>query len=595
MHELVDLARNQGVLRTAHALLASGEPPPDSIRNVIRRSWARSVAASVLPDSGAMGPIDVDVPDSRLRSVAAPVLERYSASLANTDVAILLGDRHSRLIGRWAADRHVLRRLDMVSIYSGLDLREDVRGTNGIGTVVEELSPVAVVGAEHYAEALAEHVCVGVPIRHPLSRRFEGVLALSCTVGETSGLLMSTATELAERIEGEFSAKAAVSERLVFESFIARCRRTPRSVVAVTDRYMLTNAPAAEWIDVSDRAILWDQLTESFTLAKVVNQTLRFKDGTNLLARCTPVQNGHKVVGSIVEFDAAAGARPRSRAVAGHRSWPGSGRLPAETSRVAGAVVSPEFVVIAGLPGSGRRFMARTMFRIGPSGAAVHRHPAPLVQSRGPRRWLEELDHLLAADDATAIVSDVNVLDEVTVRGLIAVLEQRSVSGRSATRVVLTSRPCEQAESICRQLGAASIEIPPLADRREDIPRLCREILDSAGVGLGIGNRAMSALMNHRWRGEVAELKEVLLRAAGSATSQAISLGDFKDMIGAEMANTISRQLTSLEHAERQVIIAAMDRCGGNKLRAASDLGISRSTLYKKLREYHLEDRRQLI
>jgi transcriptional regulator of acetoin/glycerol metabolism len=594
MHELVDLARNQGPLRAAHALLASGEPPPDSIRNVIRRSWARSAAASVLPDSGATGPIDVDVPDSRLRSVAAPILERYSASLANTDVAILLGNRHSRLIGRWAADRHVLHRLDTVSIYSGLDLREDMRGTNGIGTVVEELSPVAVVGAEHYAEALTEHVCVGVPIRHPLSRRFEGVLALSCTVSETSGLLMSTATELAERIEGEFSAQAAVSERLVFESFIARCRRTPRSVVAVTDRYMLTNAPAAEWVDVSERAILWAQLAESFTRAKVVDQTLMFKDGTNLLARCTPVQCGHKVVGSIVEFD-AAGARPRPRAVAGRRSSPGSGRPQAETSRVAAAPVSPEFVVIVGLPGSGRRFMARAMFRTGRSGAAVHSHPAPLVQSRGPRRWLEELDYLLAADDARAIVSDVDVLDELTVRGLIAVLEQHSSPGRSAPRFILTSRPCEQAESICRQLSAASIEVPPLADRRQDIPRLCREILDAAGLSLGIGNRALSALMNHPWRGEVAELKAVLLRAADSAVGQTISLGDFKDTVGAAMANTRSRQLTSLERAERQVIISAMDRCGGNKLRAADELGISRSTLYKKLREYHLEGRRQLV
>jgi transcriptional regulator of acetoin/glycerol metabolism len=593
MHKLVDLAQNQSPLRAAHELLASGESPPEFVRNVIRRSWARSAAARVRPNSGAAEAADVDVPDSRLRSVAAPVLERYSASLGSTNVAILLGDRHSRLIGRWAPDWSVLRRLDAVSIYSGLDLSEDIRGTNGIGTVVEELSPVAVVGAEHYADALAGHVCVGVPIRHPLSRRFEGVLALSCTVGETSGLLLSTATQLAERIEGELSAKAALSERVVFESFIARCRRTPRPVVAVTDRYMLTNAPASERVDASDPSILWDQLADSLAGGTVVDQILLLRDGTDLLARCTPVRYGEKVVGAIVEFDAVADARSRPRPVE-RRIPPGSGRPCAAASRGAPTQAGSEFVVIVGPPGSGRRFMARAMLQTGNS-AAVHRHPAPLVQSRGPRHWLGALDRLLAADRATVVISDVDVLDDRTVQGLIAVLEQHSEPGRSAPRVVLTSRPCERAESIGRQLSAVSIKVPPLTDRRDDIPQLCREILDAAGLSVGIGKRAMSALMNHPWRGDVAELKAVLLRAAGSTAGQTISLGDFKGTIGSGTTAASSRQLTSLEHAERQVIMSVMDRCGGNKLRAASELGISRSTLYKKLREYHLEDRRQLI
>lgn len=592
MHELVDLAQNQSRLRAAHELLASGEPPPESVRNVIRRSWARSAAACVRANSGAAA-AGTDVPDSRLRSVATPLLERFSASLGSTNVAILLGDRHSRLIGRWAADRSVLRRLDSVSIYSGLDLSEEIRGTNGIGTVVEELSPVAVVGAEHYAEALAGHVCVGVPIRHPLSSRFEGVLALSCTVGETSGLLLSTAAQLAERIEGELSAKAALSERLVFESFIARCRRTPRPVVAVTDRYVLTNAPAAERVDADEPSVLWDQLAESLSGGRIVDQILLLRDGTGLRARCTPVQYGGKVVGAIAEFDPASDARLRPRS-AGRLVTPGAGRPSTVGGRLAPAPAGSEFVVIAGPPGSGRRFMARAILQAA-SPAEVHGHAAPLVQSRGPRRWLAELDRLLANCRAAVVISDVDGLDDPTVQGLIAVLEQHSEPGQSAPRVALTSRPCERAESICRQLGALSIEVRPLTDRREDIPQLCREILDAAGLNVSIGRRAMSALMNHPWRGDVAELKAVLLRAAGSSAGQTISLGDFKGTVGSAATATSSRRLTSLENAERQVIMSVMDRCGGNKLKAASELGISRSTLYKKLREYHLEDRRQLV
>lgn len=495
--------------------------------------------------------------------------------------------------GAGPPDRSVLRRLDAVSIYSGLDLSEDIRGTNGIGTVVEELSPVAVVGAEHYAEALAGHVCVGVPIRHPLSRRFEGVLALSCTVAETSGLLLSTAAQLAERIEDELSAKAELSERLVFESFIARCRRTPRPIVAVTDRYMLTNAPAAERVDADESSLLWDQLAGSLRGGTVVDRILLLRDGTDLLARCTPVEYGGRVVGAIAEFDTVADDRSRSQP-ARRPITRGSSRRGTEAVRLAPGPAGSEFFVIVGPPGSGRRFMARAILRTADP-AVVQRHPAPLVQARGPQRWLTELDRLLAADRAAVVISDVDVLDDLTVQGLIAVLEQHSDRGRSALRVVLTSSPCERAELICRQLSAVSIEIPPLGDRREEIPQLCGEILDAAGLNVSIGKRAMSAMMNYSWRGDVAELKTVLLRAASFSAGHTIFLGDFERAVGPAAAVTGARRLTSLENAERQAIMVVMDRCGGNKLRAASELGIARSTLYKKLRQYHLEDRRQLV
>jgi transcriptional regulator of acetoin/glycerol metabolism len=399
---------------------------------------------------------------------------------------------------------------------------------------------------------------------------------------------------LAERIEGEISAKAAVSERLVFEGFIARCRRTSRPVAGVTDRYILTNAAAAEWVDISEPTILWDQIAPSFGRAEVVDQILIAKDGTELFARCTPVRYGPKAVGAIVEFDAAGGARFQPGA-AGRQASLGSPQARPGTGHVAAAVERSEFVVIVGPPGSGRRHMARAALRAGRPDAGVHSHPAPLVRSRGPRRWLRDLDDLLAAGETAAVVSDVDTLDDPTTQSLIAVLEQHSRLRQPGPRVVLTSRPGERAASIGRQLSAPSVEIAPLADRHQEIPRLCQEILDAAGLSLSIGNRAMSALMNHPWRGEVAELKAVLLRAAGSAAGQTISLGDFKDSLNPAIAPPGSRQLTSLEHAERQVIVAAMDRCGGNKLRAAAELGISRSTLYKKLREYRLDNRWQPI
>ena len=133
-------------------------------------------------------------------------------------------------MGRWAGDKSQLRRLARVSIEEGYVLAEDLAGTNGVGTALEVLAPVTIVGAEHYAEPLHRLVCAGVPIRHPLTRRLEGVLDLACPTADANGLLMPATLDLAVQIEREMSMGAPERERVVFDTFVARSRvHRPRS------------------------------------------------------------------------------------------------------------------------------------------------------------------------------------------------------------------------------------------------------------------------------------------------------------------------------------------------------------------------------
>ena len=127
---------------------------------------------------------------SRLMSAAEPVLNRFAMSLPGTDVCIVLADRGARIVGRWVGDRSLERRLTASSIDRGFVLDEEVAGTNGIGTVLEEMRPIEVVGPEHYVSALQTLTCVGVPIRHPLSGRLEGVLDLACPTADANSLLL---------------------------------------------------------------------------------------------------------------------------------------------------------------------------------------------------------------------------------------------------------------------------------------------------------------------------------------------------------------------------------------------------------------------
>ena len=192
------------------------------------------------------------------------MLDRFAEQLAGTHVSLVLADPDGRVVGRWAGDYSALRRLARVSIEEGYILAEDLAGTNGVGTALEVLAPVTIIGAEHYAELLQRLVCAGVPIRHPLTRRIEGVLDLACPTADANGLLTPALTlDLAVQIEREMSMRAPERERVVFDAFVARSRATSAALVALSEQYMVTNAAAADLLEPHDEACLWQQALES--------------------------------------------------------------------------------------------------------------------------------------------------------------------------------------------------------------------------------------------------------------------------------------------------------------------------------------------
>ena len=226
--------------------------------------------------------VAVDVASERLLRAARPVLDRFAEQLAGTHVSLVLADPDGRVVGRWAGDNSALRRLARVSIEEGYILAEDLAGTNGVGTALEVLAPVTIIGAEHYAEPLQRLVCAGVPIRHPLTRRIEGVLDLACPTADANGLLMPATLDLAVQIEREMSMRAPERERVVFDAFVARSRATSAALVALSEQYMVTNAAAADLLEPHDEACLWQQALESLSTGRTVTRLMQLGGGATI-------------------------------------------------------------------------------------------------------------------------------------------------------------------------------------------------------------------------------------------------------------------------------------------------------------------------
>ncbi len=146
-------------------------------------------------------------------------------------------------------------------------------------------------------------------------------------------------------------------------------------------------------------------------------------------------------------------------------------------------------------------------------------------------------------------------------------------------------------EDLLYRLNTIEILIPPLRDRREDIPRLAAHFLQHHSARYrkpvtGFRPEAMEALLRYGWPGNVRELDHTLERAVLLADGAELRLADLA-LAPPQDAATRLDQLT-LEEVEKVLVQKALARAGGNVTEAARALGLSRSDMYRRLERYGL-------
>jgi DNA-binding NtrC family response regulator len=151
-------------------------------------------------------------------------------------------------------------------------------------------------------------------------------------------------------------------------------------------------------------------------------------------------------------------------------------------------------------------------------------------------------------------------------------------------------------EDLYYRLNVVNIHVPPLRERKEDIPLLAHAFLEEFSRENkkeieAIDRSAMQALHNYTWPGNIRELRNCIesavVMAGGSTITPAdlppqIAAGDDTDYVKIEVG-------TPLEDAEKEIIQATLNRENGNKTKTADVLGIGRKTLHRKIQEYGIE------
>lgn len=278
-------------------------------------------------------------------------------------------------------------------------------------------------------------------------------------------------------------------------------------------------------------------------------------------------------------------------------------------------------VLIRGESGTGKELFARLIFgesqRKGNAFITVHssaieetllgsslfgHEKGAFTGAVGMKRGLFE-----DADDGTLFLDEVGEIGSATQIKLLRVLQEGEfmrLGGNRPIRVdvriiAATNKDLEKAirggsfrEDLYYRLNVIELTLPPLRDRKEDIPDLVGHFVALLRKGLAthvkdVSDEAMAAITRYDWPGNVRELRNVVERALVLADGSTL----VPDDLPAEMALAGAPDLregaaagSALDKAEFQHIRRVLEQCGGNKKEAAKQLGISRSTLYEKLR-----------
>ena len=212
------------------------------------------------------------------------------------------------------------------------------------------------------------------------------------------------------------------------------------------------------------------------------------------------------------------------------------------------------------------------------------------------------------AGNGTIFLDEIGEVAATVQAKLLRALQEREIRRVGAERnvkinarvVAATNRDLRAAvdagtfrEDLYFRLGAFIITVPPLRDRREDIPPLVHHFMVRAASRMkkdvrAVSPDALSALMNYRWPGNVRELEHAVERAVILSNTPSLRLRDLPPEVTEKARPRPGDDTLDLHEQERRSIERALERFGGNRRKAADALKISTVTLWRRMKQYGL-------
>jgi transcriptional regulator of acetoin/glycerol metabolism len=611
--------------------------PISGVRSLIYQSWVRSTSTGVRPDTFAAPSLERGAvvtkstyDHAELRRAARASLTQIGELLSSAEAMLILTDRDGVIL-ETMGDKSTLSKAYRINLSVGGVWSESASGTNGIGTALWTGQPVYVHGEEHFCEGMKAWSCAAAPIRDPIDHSIIGIINLS-------GL-----TSIFQKHNAAFAATAARDIEVALEQ--EQSLLNIRMMESIIGKFPAHSLEPTERLAIIDRfgRLIFDRgsgrdVVRSDHGSGFGTQFLDLQEGMseeNILASL-PADHGcedirlididGEIKGAALVFKATRPVIRRSRPMP-VLALPGvviSGtdlKIVGKSDAILEALDTANRIANANTPtlieghtGVGKELFARLIHSRMVSGtpqrfSAIN---CSAITSQMFENGLLQPPHGGLA--APICLDEIGELPADMQPFLLRVLEERLTThqgpeqGEPAVRVLSLTNRVLLAEveagrfrrDLFYRLSTVILKIPPLSERGDDILLIAehynRKIHTETGQDLlVIGSEVQDALMAHSWPGNVRELKNVISGLHYLAKSRNVTLADLPQQVTsrAEMdvapsdasqpQDSMLARAVSLKHAEVMLIENSLAHFQGNISKAATALGISRPTLYRKI------------
>ena len=584
-----------------------------------------------------------------LITVALPTMKNIYNFVRESGFKVVLADEDGYVLSIMG-NHEDLGSADDEQMCAGANWSESYKGTNAIGTCLVERRPLHIHAVEHFCETNHLMTCSAAPIFDP-NGQLIGVLNMTGEYHHANDHTLGMVVAGANAIENQFRLHRANHKLFSAYKYSETIINTmSEGLMTVDTKGIVTqlNEAAAHMVETTASDAIGCHVSQILSKATPIlgllttgtsyeNQEVVFEKNNRKFYSSGRLlyDDFSNCIGAVAVFkNYQKGTKNQPRRVviplpARYMVDDIIGNCPLikETKRRAKiASASPSTVLLCGESGTGKEMFAQSIHTLGP------RRDKPFVAincSATPETLIEselfgytdgaftgaskggKAGKFEMADGGTLFLDEIGDMPMYTQVKLLRVIQERRVSRiGSSTEIPVNIRIIaathkdlkkEMAagnfrEDLFYRLNVIMLQIPPLRKRLNDLPILVESLVKKLSTRLGrrdikITEPFLRACHAHPWPGNIRELENAIERALNMVGEDGILTPELMELDSSdqEKGNVCSGLVRALKDMERDLLIQALEQSEGNIVQASQMLGISRNTIYRKIKEFDLD------
>lgn len=619
-----------------------------SVSEIIKESWERCRAFGVDREHGKGKRVsepemdEIFKKNEGLMSVAIPLMNKMYQVVKGSGFSVMLTDGNGYVL-ETIGDEDIMKKAEELNFLKGAVWTEEAVGTNAIGTAIHIDQPLQTIGTQHYCKTQHSWTCSAAPI-HDEKGNVIGCIDMSGESGKahihTLGMVITAAYSIESQMEiirsntlinATFS---SINDGMIIideDMKISKLNEQACEILGYSAQELTTKDVS---LITKDRE-LKSEISAIDEYYQNLDYAIYKRDGKMIkcIIKAVPVKSSGKSMGTVITFKPSSQINKIVNKVAGYkavyrfRDIVTNDRKMKETISYARKIADTDCsVMITGESGTGKELFAQ----------AIHNHsyraeepflaincaliPGELIESelfgyeKGAFTGADKSGRpgkFEIADGGTVFLDEIGEMPLEMQSKLLRFLDNNKINriGASYEKTVdvriIAATNRDLLEEISKnnfrldlyyRLSVMNIEIIKLDDRKEDIELLARYFTEKLNEAHDkkktLSSWYIDSLKSRSWKGNVRELQNVVFRDYYLCESDELTVSSGKMIMNdlePEKQKNVPSEIIDIGQAEAANIMTVLSSCGWDVQRAAEIFGMSRATLYRKIKKYEIK------